>query len=159
MSASCTDRMRRMRGFTLTELIAVIVILGILAVFALPKMNTGEYQAYDFRDQVLSALRFAQKSAVSHRRLVCVSFTANSVSLAIAQTNGAAACAYPLNLATGAAAVSSANGSFAPVPANLFIQPDGRITQDAAGTTLAAPTISVATAGNITLEGATGYVN
>lgn len=150
--------MRRHLGFTLTELIAVIVILGILAVVALPRLNTGDYPAFAFREQVVNALRYAQKTAVSHRRLVCVSFTANSVSLMIARDNGAANCLYALPLATGEAALTSATGSFAATPAALFVQPDGRITADGAGATLAPAAISINGADSISVVGESGHV-
>lgn len=150
--------MRRERGFTLTELIAVIVILGILAVIALPRLNTSEYRAFDFREQVVSALRYAQKTAVSHRRLVCVSFGTNAMSLGIARVNPAVACSDPLVLANGAVAVTSGVAAFSPVPASLFVQPDGRITADAAGANLAPGAISIGGADSIALVGATGHV-
>lgn len=150
--------MRRHAGFTFTELIAVIVILGILAVVALPRLNTSDYQSFDFRERVVSTLRYAQKTAVSHRRLVCVSFTANSVSLRIAGGSSAVACDFDLPLATGEAGVSSASASFTSTPAGIFIQPDGRITADAGGATLAPGSIQVQGADSISVVGASGHV-
>lgn len=89
--------MRRRRGFTLTELVAVIVILGILAVVALPRMDTAGYRATEFHDRVVSALRHAQKTAVSRNRGVCVRFTNDSVALTIDHDNSGS-CAQALNL-------------------------------------------------------------
>lgn len=83
--------MRRAAGFTLIELVTVVMILGILAVVAIPRMSNAEYRAQEFRDKVVSALRYAQKSAVSHRRMVCVSFTATSVAL-LMDTNADLVC-------------------------------------------------------------------
>jgi prepilin-type N-terminal cleavage/methylation domain-containing protein len=57
------------QGFTLIELIMVIVILGVLAVFAAPRIfNNADFYARGFHDETLALLRYAQKSAVAQRR-------------------------------------------------------------------------------------------
>jgi MSHA pilin protein MshC len=66
---------RSQRGFTLIELIMVVVMLGVLAVFAAPKiLNTGDVNARGLHDETLALLRYAQKAAIGQRRMVCVSF-------------------------------------------------------------------------------------
>jgi MSHA pilin protein MshC len=70
------------RGFTLIELIMVIVILGVLAVFAAPRIiNSDDFNARGFHDETLSLLRFAQKTAVAQRRTVCVTLADAGVSM------------------------------------------------------------------------------
>jgi MSHA pilin protein MshC len=70
------------RGFTLIELIMVIVILGVLAVFAAPRIfNTGDFSARGFHDETLALLRFAQKTAIAQRRTVCVVLGGSGVSM------------------------------------------------------------------------------
>lgn len=157
--------MRYNAGFTLVELVTTMLLIGILAAVAIPRMDTGVYRELAFRDQALSALRFAQKTATSHRRLVCVKFEASSVTLTIATVNGATACNTALPLPGGAASVQSsdpANAVFkpvpgAPVPADLFFQPDGRATSDGAGTSVVAKTLTIGEQ-SITLVGASGHV-
>ena len=68
------------RGFTLVELVIIMVIVGILAVAAMPRFaDRGDFDARGFYDGTLSALRYAQKSAIAQRRNVCVAFSAAGV--------------------------------------------------------------------------------
>jgi len=57
--------MRLQRGFTLVELITVIILIGILAVAVLPKFDgTASYEAHSHRAQLISALRLTQQRAM-----------------------------------------------------------------------------------------------
>jgi MSHA pilin protein MshC len=74
-------------GFTLIELVMVIVILSILSITVAPKFfDNSIFQARGFADQMLATLRYAQKSAIAQHRFFCVTFTPNSVSLKIDKT-------------------------------------------------------------------------
>lgn len=53
------------RGFTLIELITVIILIGILAVAVLPKFDgTASYEAHTHRAQLIAALRLTQQRAM-----------------------------------------------------------------------------------------------
>ena len=77
-------------GFTMVELIAVMVIAGVLAAVVVPKFfSNSPFQARGFADQVQSTLRYAQKIAIAQHRNVCVSITSEDITLRIANASGA----------------------------------------------------------------------
>lgn len=93
--------LRSPAGFTLVELIIILVLIGILAVAALPRFwDRDVFNSRGFYDETLSALRYAQKTAIAQRRNVCATFTTNNtVTLTIAANPGApgvALCNTPL---------------------------------------------------------------
>jgi MSHA pilin protein MshC len=58
--------MKRFSGFSLVELITVILLLGILSVFALGRLSSpDQFAVKGFFDDTVNAVRFAQKLAVS----------------------------------------------------------------------------------------------
>ena len=53
-------------GFTLIELVMVILLIGILAVYGLPRMlSSSGFSEVAYRDQLLSLLRMAQLQAMN----------------------------------------------------------------------------------------------
>jgi len=57
--------MTKQQGFTIVELVTVIVLIGILTVVIAPKFSgTDTYEAYAHRTQLISALRLTQQRAM-----------------------------------------------------------------------------------------------
>jgi MSHA pilin protein MshC len=79
-------------GFTLTELVVILVIIGALAVFAAPRLNIGGFDDYTFRQEVVNALRYAQKTAVASRCPVVVEIAAAEVRVLYAAGGDTDAC-------------------------------------------------------------------
>lgn len=154
-------------GFTLIELIMVIVMLGVLAVFAAPRMfNTGDFTARGFHDETLSLLRYAQKTAIAQRRTVCVAFTSNRVSLSMASAAAATNCATSTSTAmtgpNGEATVTGRSGVRfdSSSPSNWDFNFNGLGQPiDTSGVPVTKRTIEIVDAGKIYVEAETGYVH
>lgn len=154
------------QGFTLIELIMVIVMLGILAAFAAPRLfNPSDFDARGFHDEVQSYLRFAQKTAIAQRRTVCVAFASSSVTLTIASAASTTNCTTAATLVgpTGETpVVKSAKTGVAfvtPLPSDFNFDGLGQpITS--AGASQATQTLRVANVTpSITIEAVTGFVH
>jgi MSHA pilin protein MshC len=87
LALDCIKNRRSCGGFTMVELILVIVVAGILAAVAVPRMvgRTG-FDARGFADQLAATVRFAQKLAVAQRRDVFVQLTASDATLCYSAT-------------------------------------------------------------------------
>jgi MSHA pilin protein MshC len=53
------------KGFTLMELVVVLLVVSILAAFAAPRLNLAGFRSAGFSQQAITAIRYAQKQAVS----------------------------------------------------------------------------------------------
>lgn len=72
----------RQRGFSMTELVLVIIVTGILAVVVVPAFtDSGEFRARGFSDEVQSAARHAQKLAIASACPVQLTITADDYTL------------------------------------------------------------------------------
>lgn len=150
-------------GFTLVELIVIMMLVGILAVAAIPRfVDRSAFDATGFSDQTKAALGFAQKSAIAQRHNVCASIAGNTLTLTQAMAPGVAtACTAALNNpSTGQPyAIAAPAGVTLAASASPF-QFDGLGRPNLA----ASVTVTVAVPGDasltrtITVETETGYV-
>jgi MSHA pilin protein MshC len=72
----------RCSGFTLVELVSVVLIAAVIAAVAIPRMvNQSAFQSRGTAAEVRTALRYAQRLAMAKDREVCVATTATSLTL------------------------------------------------------------------------------
>jgi MSHA pilin protein MshC len=175
---NCTStnpkRIRRLgeSGFTLIELIMVIVMLGVLAVVAAPRIfNSSDFYARGFHDETLALLRYAQKTAIAQRRTVCVTFSAAApatAKLTIASAASSSTCNTSL-LGPNINCAGGPTGSQACINANAGVSysatSPATVSFDGLGQPVAASySVQVATGGvsiskTVTIESGTGYVH
>lgn len=144
-------------GFTLTELVIIIVILGIISAVAAPRFfDRSTFDSRGFHDQTLAALRYAQKSAIAQHRTVCVTFTAGSVALTIDNTVPAdGACDVALTGPTGDPYTVNA-------PSGISLSGYADFSFNAFGAPSMAAKQSITVSGQaipIAIEAGTGYVH
>ena len=149
-------------GFTMVELITVMVLLGVLAAIAIPRlMGDNTVEAAVHGDKVASAVRLAQKTALAKRRSVCLA--TGSGTLRVSAAPGSGACDLALRgVADNLFASKDPNVGISTAQPMLRFQPDGSIL-DADGKQLGKVTIAITLGGNIQrtirLDGGTGYVD
>ena len=151
---------KQLGGFTLIELIMVMVIVGILAIYVSSRFfDSNVFQSRGFADQIQATLRYAQKVAIAQRTTVCVVDTATEIGLY------AADCISPLNvLASQRCATDDLDYQHkrcAPAGVSITSAP-GSLSFTALGSTAAQRIYTVsnyATPITVTVEAETGYVH
>lgn len=140
-------------GFTLLELITIIVIVGILALTVLPRLGaSGSFDSRGFYDKASAIVRFAQKTAVAWRRPVFVCVTATQVT-----AGTATGCGTPLTntVTNGPARETAPAGVTLNVSEFSF---DGLGRPNAAATIMFTSTIVGDPARSITVAAETGHI-
>jgi MSHA pilin protein MshC len=142
--------MIRARGFSLIELVVVMVIVSILAALMWPRLRDGEIRGGWYQEQVKAGIRYAQRQAVAQRRSVFVEVQASQVVLCYALASGVCDGATVLpQFANGQPYVLEA-------PAGLLLSPTGVFAFDALGQTAG---FGISVGGRpITVNAGTGYV-
>lgn len=143
-------------------MITVLVLVGVLAVVAMPRLDAGlSLRGAAWRDQVQAALMHARSQAQGHRRLVCLTLATGEVRLAIASVNPASNCNTVIKGPDDDARWAYDGNAIALLqspPGTLYFQPDGRITGDGAGSNAVDVSITLAGETALQLTGETGHV-
>lgn len=146
----CTNRQR---GFTLAELVVVLILAGILAAVAVPILSTSAIDEVRFYNETQAFLRYAQKTAISQRRNVCVAFTATSITATVSVVFGGA-CSTALSGPGGVspyAVTAQNNAGFGATPAAIIFDENGAPSNP--------QTLLLTGSSSIVVEAGSGYVH
>ena len=168
-------RLATCRGFTLIELIMVLVLAGILAVFIFPKFSSTALPERGFHDAVWSAVSHARRTAVASRRFTCVAVnpgTGNVATVAVTRivadpdTLAAIDCTTAIAVALPAPSSNCGATNVVCAPANVTLGGSASLVFDPLGRLVTAPKVVAGSAAAITVSGQpditvqpeTGYV-
>jgi len=152
-------------GFTLVELITIMVIIGIIGAIAAPRFfdnsTNNVFDSRGFRDAVISTLRYAQKSAIAQRRFVCVAFVSSPATVTLTYDTVAPSASHPTASCPGSALASPGGQASATVTSGkaTFLTTPAAFSFDALGRASAAGSIQIVSTTVITVEAETGYVH
>lgn len=162
---------RCLSGFTMVEMITVLLVVGIMAAVAMPRMNLSGFDGPGYRDKVRATLEFARKSAIAQRRIVCVTLAANGLALTIDNVTpetvaGRGTCPRQLPLPATDAACGGPTNAICPPnatvalagPAALAFDPLGRASAVPAAAIYAYTVTGAMTSLTVNVEAETGYV-
>jgi MSHA pilin protein MshC len=151
------------RGFTVPELVAVLLIVGVLAAVAVPRFSTISYGQDELRfyEQTLAALRHAQNTAVTTQRTVCAVFTGTTLVLRYAPSYGTATCLStdgvkpPGGGSAPYTVTAQGNAGYSSTPSNFNYDRSGRPVDN--GGAALGQTIAFIGGKQIVIEVDTGY--
>jgi len=144
-----------MKGYTLIELVTVILLVGILAAVAVPRMfDATAFRSRGFYEEVVSAARYGQKLAVASGCAVQLSISGGGFALYQRQscTGGAFSRSVPRPSGSGAfSATAPAGVTLSATAASVVFDSLGRATPGGV-------TVSV-DGRSFTIAGESGYVD
>jgi MSHA pilin protein MshC len=143
----------RASGFTLTELVLILVLIGILAVVVVPRLDIRGFERRAFATELVNALRYAQKTAMGTGCPVQATVDAADDRYSLSYTGaGGAACG------SGPTPVRHPTRG-GPFEGSGEIESGGAVVFDARGRTTAGLVIALADGSSVTVEAGSGYVH
>jgi MSHA pilin protein MshC len=152
--------MRRELGFTIVELVAVMVITGIIAAIAAPRfVGTDAFEARGGYGTLSAALRYAQKTAIAQRRNVYAAINTSARTVCLGYTSNCSSAV--IDPATQAAYSKTLSSKITLTASTTPLGFDGLgrpIPNTTATFTLQNAVVPSESARTITVEAETGYV-
>jgi len=151
--------MQRSHGFTVVELVAVIVIAGLITAIAAPRfIGRDAFDARGAYGTLMSALRYAQKTAIAQRTSVFTNVNVATRTICLGYTSN---CSTPvLDPATRTAYIKTLPNNVTVTASTSVIGFDGlgSPSPNAAATFQIQNAVTLEPARIITVEAETGYV-
>jgi MSHA pilin protein MshC len=161
-----------MAGFTLVELITVMIITGVLAVVALPRMLDRTFDERGFHDAAKAALQHARRVAVASRHFACATVSAGTGPAGLVALNMdttapesvvTVSCTSAIALPVPGSGCAASNQVCAPSGvtlggSSLIFDPLGRSVDSSKNVQASALSLTISNQPDVTVQPETGYV-
>jgi MSHA pilin protein MshC len=152
------SRVSGQAGFTLAELILIILIVSVLAIVAAPRFSPEPFSEAAVHQELISALRYAQKLAINTGCEIQVQISAASDSFSVTRRSGGSATSCGAGAFGDSVANPAGTGNLqATAPSDVDLLNDLTVVFDSLGLPNAGGSVSV-DGRLITVEAASGYV-
>lgn len=153
--------MRRESGFTIVELVAVMVITGIIAAIAAPRfIGVDAFDARGSYGTLLSALRYAQKTAIAQRKTIYVTVNTTARTVCLGYNNDCSSAVVDPATQAAYSKTLSSNVSIATTATSLGFDGLGKPVPNATATiSIQNAVVQTESTRTITIEAETGYVH
>jgi prepilin-type N-terminal cleavage/methylation domain-containing protein len=132
---------RPQRGFTLVELVIVLLVVGVLAVWALPRMvDVTAFRLRAYADELAAQSLAMQRMALQQRRPIVATITAGGVAFAYSGGSAIVSVACPATASSCIAEGGTRSVTFNAANTGGAVTSSGTmlpVTVSASGTTLA----------------------
>jgi MSHA pilin protein MshC len=154
-------------GFTIIELVMVLVIVGIMAIVAGPKFfSTVDYDRLVYYDEVLNSIRYARKLAIATNAHIQINLTSTSITLRRRTEGSNCTTGTTFSPITDPATRTIGYVKTAPDPVTLIFSPNWPIYFNGLGqamsvsdcTVVATGTVTIVNGNTVTVSGETGFV-
>jgi MSHA pilin protein MshC len=152
--------MRRESGFTIVELVAVMVIVGIVAAISAPRfVGIDAFDARGSYGTLTAALRYAQKTAIAQRRTVYANINTSTRTLCLGYTSNCSSAVIDPAIQAAYAKTLSSNVTITASASSIGFDGLGRPVPNTAVTyTIQNAVVPSESTRTITVEQDTGYV-
>lgn len=152
---------RKNLGFTIVELVAVMVITGIIAAIAAPRfIGVDAFDARGSYGTLLSALRYAQKTAIAQRKTVYVTVNTTARTVCLGYNNDCSSAVVDPATQAAYSKTLSSNVSIATTATSLGFDGLGKPVPNATATiSIQNAVVPAESTRTITIEAETGYVH
>jgi MSHA pilin protein MshC len=152
--------MQREHGFTIVELVAVMVITGIIAAIAAPRfIGVDAFDARGSYGTLVSALRYAQKTAIAQRRNIFVNVNTTTRVVCLGYTNNCSSAVIDPSTQAAYSKTLSNNVTIGASTSPIGFDGLGRPIPNATATfTIQNAVVPGESTRTITIEAETGYV-